>query len=134
MLIKSVNCLFSFFVHDDAWQFRHVTRLSYPMADIGLLPVKVCHTLQRGYCKSLREHKTLGSLLQKKRSATSGLHAVRVHVSRPLGQLGVALASVGMPLVLPPHSMMLVQLMLYCTRQLHTFLPVQVSNTVITHS
>lgn len=46
-------------------------------------------------------------------------------MSRAMGQLGEALPRVGMPLVLPPHGVVLMQLMLDCACQLNTFLPTQ---------
>ena len=59
---------------------------------------------------------TCGTLLYEKRSAGSGsgLHVLSP-MSRSLGQLGEALSIVRMPLILPPHGMMLMQLVLDCT-------------------
>ena len=73
---------------------------------------------------------TLGPLLQKKRCAASGLHVVSP-MSRSLCHLGEALFRVWMPLVFPPHSMMLMQLVLNCTCQFYTLLPASSSPTSI---
>ena len=73
---------------------------------------------------------TWGPLLKEKRSAASGLQVVRSCVSRAMGQLGEALASRGMPLVLPPHGVVLMQLVLNCTSQLNALLPTQACSTL----
>lgn len=64
---------------------------------------------------------TLRGVLQHEWGAAGGLHGVGIPWGWS-GKLGKALG-LGMPLVPPPHGMMLMQLVLYGSCQLNTFLP-----------
>ena len=66
---------------------------------------------------------TLRGIFQHQGTTASGLHVVGMPwwgCSQP----GEALGWLGMPLVSPPHGMVLIKLMLYCACQFNTFLPV----------